>query len=150
VQNKLLPIIKNLYNNYKLPIVVTGHSLGGALAIFCAADLIQNNFKVSKMINYGEPRVGDANFATYFKSLSIGTKNRVVNQKDIVPHLPAQIMGFHHIPTEIWMTSAKNFRVCDNSGEDPTCSNSEAFELNIPDHTSYLGQNLEDGNPYGC
>ena len=47
----------------------------------------------------------------------------MVNQRDIVPHLPPRILNFYHVPTEVWFhpTDLK-FRVCDGSGEDPKCS----------------------------
>ena len=53
-------------------IVVTGHSLGGAMATLCAARL-GNSEEIKKLgalvslISFGQPRVGDANFKTLFE-----------------------------------------------------------------------------------
>jgi predicted lipase len=45
------------------PIFVTGHSLGGALAVIAALDLkLSLNVKVT-VYTYGQPRVGNAKFS---------------------------------------------------------------------------------------
>jgi predicted lipase len=48
---------------------------------------------------FGQPRVGNDAFATVFKSLV--NEYRVVHYADIVPHLPPEVLGFHHVPTEV-------------------------------------------------
>jgi len=149
LQAKLMPAVKDLVRKYNRPVTITGHSLGGALAVFCAADFVNNGIKVSKLVNFGEPRVGDQIFSTYFASLPIGLKYRVTNMKDIVPHVPTKLMGFKHIPTEVWYSTPKTNKICDNSGEDPTCSDSVIGD-SVSDHVSYLGVPLSNGNPYGC
>lgn len=35
-----------------------------------------------------------------------------------------------------------SFRVCDGSGEDPNCSDSQTFDLSVYDHLHYL--NVEE------
>ena len=50
-------------------ILVTGHSLGGALAVLCGLDLILNPVKYQpsvRIITIGGPRVGNENFASFF------------------------------------------------------------------------------------
>ena len=68
---------------------VTGHSLGGALAILCAAVLqFHWSREVTAVYTYGQPRVGDATFSDAFDG-KLGTVTfRYVNDRDIVPHLP--------------------------------------------------------------
>merc|ERR1711998_654628 len=45
----------------------------------------------------------------------------------------------HHVGTEVWYNQdSTKYRICDGSGEDPSCSNSKAsFKLNA-DHFSYF------------
>jgi predicted lipase len=86
-----------LYPNF--PIYVTGHSLGAALSVLSAID-IQVTFNVDVTnYNYGgklrrilffstsDPRVGNQVFAQYYDS-TVTTTYRVVNEADIVPHVP--------------------------------------------------------------
>lgn len=71
-------------------IVVTGHSLGGALATLSALELtVTLNIAFDRLIlhNFGAPRVGNAKFANYLKTKII-TSYRVVRDKDYAPHLP--------------------------------------------------------------
>lgn len=67
---------------------VTGHSLGGALAILCTLDAAVNTvYKSPVMYNFGSPRVGNAKFAQVYNEI-INNSIRVVNTYDIVPLLP--------------------------------------------------------------
>ncbi|XP_022138652.1 lipase-like isoform X2 [Momordica charantia] len=123
---------KEVYGD--LDIIVTGHSMGGAMAAFCAFDLIVNN-KASnvQVITFGQPRIGNAAFASHY-SKHLPNTIRVTNGHDMVPHLPPYFFIFprrtyHHFPREVWLqgTSSKCFAsyteiVCDDSGEDLTCS----------------------------
>ena len=49
-------------------IVVTGHSLGGAMATLAAYDL-RKLFMPIELINFGSPRVGNKEFAAAFNTL---------------------------------------------------------------------------------
>ena len=52
-----------------LQVLIVGHSLGGALAILCAADLWLNTaIKANQisLVTFGSPRVGNRVFATWF------------------------------------------------------------------------------------
>lgn len=51
------------YPNAKL--VLTGHSLGGAVATLAAIDFAHKNIHVDRTIVFGAPRVGNARFAEY-------------------------------------------------------------------------------------
>jgi len=131
--------IQKKYPN--IPIKVTGHSLGGACSVLCAFDLVDSKLissdKIS-VVNIGQPRVGDQNFATAYNK-HIGSSYRVVNARDLVPHVPPQLFGFEHSSTEIWFsTNYTNFTICDGSGEDPNCSDSLNL-FNPSDHLWYCG-----------
>ena len=76
---------------------ITGHSLGGALAALCAARLIfEQSIAVTGLYTYGQPRVGDDDFADAFRSQMVGQYHRYTNDKDIVPHVPLLVMKFRH------------------------------------------------------
>ncbi|CAG8607980.1 38382_t:CDS:2 [Gigaspora margarita] len=99
------------YPDYNL--VVTGHSLGGALASFAALDLKQSVEGANPYLyTYGEPRIGNSVFVS-FMNKTLDTIKRVVNQADIVPHLPPKIDYEHH-DGEIWIanTTANNAVKC--------------------------------------
>lgn len=67
---------------------VTGHSLGGALALLAVPELIDNTpFKQPIMYSFAGPFTGNARFANLYDSL-VGDSWRVVNTNDVVPKLP--------------------------------------------------------------
>ncbi|XVF62650.1 hypothetical protein PTKIN_Ptkin09bG0025400 [Pterospermum kingtungense] len=136
-----------------LDIMVTGHSMGGAMASFCALDLTVNHeAKNVQVMTFGQPRVGNAVFASYYSELVPNTI-RVTNDHDIVPHLPPYFSYFphktyHHFPREVWLYNLgvgslvyRVEKICDNSGEDPTCCGSVTGK-SILDHLSYFGVEL--------
>jgi len=141
--------VQYLVNTTKTPkVIFTGHSLGAALATLAAVDLapilIKQNIPFY-VYNYGSPRVGNQVFSDYYKSLVPYTM-RITNRADIVPHLPMKDMGFYHVAQEVWWNSATHYNLCDLTGEDKKCCDSEKL-WSIPDHLNYLHINLDQG---GC
>lgn len=67
-------------------VIVTGHSLGGALATLAGPDLAGAGYDV-KVVTFGAPPVGDGNFVKMFDS-SIKECVRVVNPHDPVTTVP--------------------------------------------------------------
>eukprot|EP01133_Synstelium_polycarpum_P008402 gene8402-9883_t len=126
-------------------IVVTGHSLGAAIATFAMASIAELfPLLPKKSYTFGSPRCGNAAFVNYYNSLQ-PNNFRVVNQDDIVPHVPAEDMvlySFDHVPTEFWYPSNTTTYVeCNSSGEDPACSDSvSAIRYSIYDHLHYFDQ----------
>lgn len=74
------------------------------------------------MINFGSPRTGDKNFATFSDNL-FQQQWRVVYHKDYVPHTPESTLNYYHVRTEVYEDVDGSLRICDASGEDPTCAN---------------------------
>ena len=74
------------------PVFITGHSLGGALAVLCALELKHQKFNIAQVYTFGQPRVGNAAFARLCDWTLAGNYFRVVYQEDIVPRVP-------HLPT---------------------------------------------------
>jgi triacylglycerol lipase len=71
----------------ELPLVVCGHSLGGALATLLVADVTANTQLKPQAWTFASPRVGDAAFAARYGGLS-GVSWRIYNQVDVVPYFP--------------------------------------------------------------
>jgi len=122
-------------------ILVTGHSLGAAVAQLAAlnfsryAESMNNNVSIT-VYTYGSPRWADPAVADYYGSM-IKTNWRLVNEHDIVPTVPPESFGFHHTWTEIWYTSdvPLKFEQCNGSGEDPAC---KYLITSAEDHLWYL------------
>eukprot|EP00043_Microstomoeca_roanoka_P012750 m.123859 g.123859 ORF g.123859 m.123859 type:complete len:328 (+) comp15579_c2_seq2:1202-2185(+) len=129
-------------------ILVTGHSLGGALAAMCSLDLsIKHPHATILHYTFGQPRVGNKAFSDFFRNSTINEAYRFVHNRDLVPHLPLEAMGFYHIATEVFYleeyTGPEVLHVCNGSGEDPKCSDQFTFDISISDHLNYLGQTVD-------
>ena len=79
-----------------VPLYITGHSLGAALATV-ATQRMEHNPRIREMIaacyTFGSPRVGNSHYDLEFKSPIY----RVVNTTDIVTAIPLLAMGYIHI-----------------------------------------------------
>ncbi|MFC0050462.1 lipase family protein [Rheinheimera tilapiae] len=68
---------------------ITGHSLGGALAVLLALQLSKiSGFKLAGLVTFGQPKVGDAQLTQAITQQLLPFYRRYVNQRDIVPKLP--------------------------------------------------------------
>ncbi|KAI9123061.1 hypothetical protein K1719_005950 [Acacia pycnantha] len=156
---KALERAKRVYGDTK--IIVTGHSMGGAMASFCGLDLVVNqNAKDVQVMTFGQPRVGNAAFASYYSKLVPNTI-RVTKGHDMVPHLPPYYYYFprktyHHFPREVWLHNIglgslvyRIEQICDGTGEDPSCSRSVSGN-SILDHLYYYGVEMGSGEPGTC
>jgi len=76
-------------------VFLTGHSLGGAIAMIAAADLsvIGYDDKINSIYTFGQPRTGKPDFRTYYNSMFKDKTFRFVYNDDIVPRLPP---GYKH------------------------------------------------------
>ena len=68
-----------------IPIVITGHSLGGAVAVIVALYLQQEGYDVQQVVTFGQPKVTNVGGAASFNDLPL---LRVVTVKDIIPLVP--------------------------------------------------------------
>ena len=87
-------------------VVLTGHSLGAALALLDAVYLplyLPPGTHV-RTIGYGLPRVGNRAFADYVDATHGGDSGDVThinNRKDPVPTVPGRFLGFVHPSGEV-------------------------------------------------
>lgn len=86
-------------------IYVTGHSLGGAIAMLSAWLLQRSEFQVKGVYTFGQPRVGNKKFVvSYSKTAELGKSTwRFINKEDVVPRVPGAIMGFRHVGNEVFL-----------------------------------------------
>ena len=97
--NESVTNLVKMYPSYSF--VVTGHSLGGALASLAAVSLVHQKVLPSSRLSlytFGEPRVGDKEFVYNFNRL-VNNSWRVVHSRDIFSHLPTcQLIGGCSMP----------------------------------------------------
>ncbi|CAA7271236.1 unnamed protein product [Cyclocybe aegerita] len=90
------------YPSYR--IVLTGHSMGGAVASLGAL-VVKSALPQANVVlyTYGQPRVGNADFASYVENM-IGGNNisRAVHTNDWAPLVLLPITGYRHFATEYW------------------------------------------------
>jgi triacylglycerol lipase len=80
---------------------ITGHSLGGALAVLCAHDFVEKqNISITGLVTFGQPMVADHVFADYLDDQLKGRYARFVNGADIVPRVPPL---FTHCGSLFWL-----------------------------------------------
>ena len=161
VEVKVLNDVKKLRQQFPdYSIVVTGHSLGGALASLCAIALqeafdaeasVSNKFSLRatqklhiipriRLFTFGAPRFSNAALATYTSQLLLD-RNRITHYKDMAPHCPPY-MQYTHISGEWYENEAGLVGSC-SGFEDPTCAD-QWYYTSIADHMHYLTL------PLGC
>jgi len=170
---EILDIVENMeVEGSSTRYIITGHSLGGAFASVFAAQMAEKGDGLmwsnpeSRLITFGEPRVGDRLYAAWHDMLiPPHQKLRIVHNGDLVPHVPPKLKGYRHESREIWMeeTSEREWywgycsvvlpwcytyryltkwHVCSN-GEAKECSGT-VFDHSILDHL--MGHYLEKIN----
>jgi Lipase (class 3) len=112
--------------------VVTGHSLGAALAtLFAMENDYKKKFNITTICTFASPRVGDTDFAERFNHLPPDSW-RIVNCQDIVPKIPFRItkrFDYEHVETPYWFSSGGVVKWC------PVCWHSMSTYLHWLDPT---------------
>jgi triacylglycerol lipase len=89
-RQQIMDILNTLCGSKQL--FITGHSLGGALAVLCSLDAAANTvYNNPVMYNFGSPRVGNSKFVQIYNEV-INNSIRIVNTNDIVPLLPPAVV----------------------------------------------------------
>jgi len=103
---KNAPLCKNL--------LITGHSLGGALCALAAPDLLNDIDTLSPVVyTWAEPRVGHEDFVSFFNT-HVNVCYRIVNVWDVVPHLPPDLAGYEHEGSGVTIDSGFSLDVVHN------------------------------------
>ena len=92
-----------------LPVWMTGHSLGAAIAVL-AADTIP---ETKGVYTFGCPRVGDQIFVGHFNARFQSQSFRYVDDHDVVTHLPPEPLGwpvglYEHVNERRWIDKDGN------------------------------------------
>ncbi|KAJ9419482.1 hypothetical protein FOXG_07142 [Fusarium oxysporum f. sp. lycopersici 4287] len=122
-------------------IVVTGHSLGGAIASLAAAELRNNGYSTD-LYTFGAPRFGDDALSTYITNQA-GGNYRVTHYNDPVPRVPPMFVGYAHISPEYYISTpglapvtTADIRVCTGI-RNPDC-NGAWIIVDILAHIEYF------------
>ena len=107
------------------PVTFTGHSLGGALATIASA----RHERTRAVYTFGSPRVGDSAFGESLRA----PVYRVVNNTDLVPHLPPPI-GYSHVGELYHLDADGDLRA--------ETSTWERLERGIEGHLAQLRENF--------
>jgi hypothetical protein len=133
--------------------VVTGHSLGGALAILFAAlargigpasrDHPRPSRLISQVYTFGAPRCGDDAFANAYDGELRKITHRVVNDRDLAATVPPAAWGYSHVGRIAFLTDEKGEVITGTAGQLAWERRSDRTRLfvvgNMLDH--YLGEN---------
>ncbi|MDS3862404.1 lipase family protein [Thermosynechococcaceae cyanobacterium BACA0444] len=105
--NSVEAIWDQIYNQYKRlnnlkvrkPLFLTGHSLGGAMAVIAGSKLIHVDEPFTNIYTFGQPRVMTRNTARIFNIESKTRCFRFNNNNDLVTRAPSRLMGYSHVGT---------------------------------------------------
>jgi len=92
------------------PLWITGHSLGGSLALLAAWRLQRNFITVHEIVTFGAPMTGNQAAAEAFDREFAGRIFRYVNLEDPVPLLPSMSLvanSYAHCQSEVSLAAAQ-------------------------------------------
>ena len=106
VLERLKPILL-LNKNHQ--VCCSGHSLGGALSMLMAYWIRRYLKRKPLVYTYGSPRVGNQTFQKIYDD-NIPNTFRIVNQCDVIPHIPIALNGmlFRHCGREVCIDKRGN------------------------------------------
>ncbi|KIY53282.1 alpha/beta-hydrolase [Fistulina hepatica ATCC 64428] len=129
-------------------VTVVGHSLGGALALLDGVYLDMQLSDVDvRVITYGQPRVGNQEFADYVDEHV--NRTHINNKEDYIPILPGLSLGYRHASGEIHIQDSGEWIACD--GQDNTselCTTGDVTSILTGDESDHDGP--YNGVEMGC
>ena len=111
VKAELIKSIQSLINTSNRPIWITGHSLGGALAVLASYEFASSGLPVSGTYTFGQPCCSDQSFAKELNKKLLGKYWRVVNNCDVVAKVPPSSMEYQHVGTLLYIDLLSNIKV---------------------------------------
>lgn len=145
VSNKTVTSVLTLKKKFPdYSVIMTGHSYGAATTELLGMELERFGIDV-EIYNYGQPRVGDENYAGFVNTV-IENYWRFTHNRDIVPHLPPTAgLGYLHSCREVFEDMDGNLIICSEVNcEDQLCSGQFSISnTNSDDHSYYLGHYLD-------
>jgi hypothetical protein len=140
---------------------ITGHSLGGAMAVLAAARLMRGDFgawpaeALRGVYTFGQPMVGDAAFAAHVERAFGDRLFRHVFRDDVVPHLPPRSdFDYEHAgkelrakePNEVWLPSPEDAERA-NAAAAVISAAATAFEARVFPNTRIGKYSIDDHMP---
>lgn len=124
-------------------VVVTGHSLGGAIASLAATEIRNTGINVD-LYTYGAPRIAGGSLSDYITNQNRGENFRVTHTDDVVPRTPPSFLDYEHISPEYWVTSPNGVAPTVNDvvrleGSQNKDGNAGQEGLDIAAHRWYFG-----------
>jgi hypothetical protein len=110
VWEPLLAAVNQAIKTKERPLWVTGHSLGGALALLAAWRLQRNFLAVQEIVTFGAPMIGNEAAAKAFEQEFAGKIFRYIDLEDVVPHLPSVSLianAYTHCLTEVSLAATQ-------------------------------------------
>ena len=104
VKRKVLPVI-HAHPDYRF--VITGHSLGGAVATLAAGEFRKMNSdlaEITELFTFGSPRVGNGHTVAFLTDQS-QFSYRITSMSDPIPRAPGHVLGYSHMSPEYWIHS---------------------------------------------
>jgi predicted lipase len=98
IRDAMFDFVKRTIKAKPRPVYITGHSLGGALALMATAELANDEDaairdSIAACYTFGCPRAGDSSFDIYVKA----PLYRITNGVDMVPAIPPAVLGYRHV-----------------------------------------------------
>lgn len=140
----VLKVAEQVKKNPDYRLVVTGHSLGAALATLAAGHFRKNEElrEKTELFTFGSPRVGNKELAKFLTAQS-DLSYRVTCMADPVVRIPPHWVGYYHMSPEYWMRdhgmdpSINDFMVLTGLHNKHGSSGENA--LNLKQHDEYFG-----------
>ncbi|KAK7470790.1 hypothetical protein VKT23_002208 [Stygiomarasmius scandens] len=134
-------------------VLVTGHSLGAAIASLDAVMLRQEldpSVEITTAL-FGLPRVGNQEWADFVDEKLGGTLTRVSNQDDPVPIVPPRAIGFRHPTGEVHINAvdangdATDVVACEGQENSECSAGNTVFTANVANHLGPYFDNISFG-----
>ena len=111
LRNSLMNIIEDHALKNKNNIILTGHSLGGSIAMLCAYDLGITSKQTNKIcVTFGTPMTGNLSFCQDFEK-HVQHSFHVTCGADIAPRIP--IPGFAHVGQRLALPAQRRNTILD-------------------------------------
>ncbi|KAF7431127.1 hypothetical protein PC9H_006847 [Pleurotus ostreatus] len=135
-------------------VVVTGHSLGAAIAVMDAMmlkEILGSSVEITTTV-FGLPRGGNEEWANFVDQTLGSSLTHVTNQDDPVPILPPRLIGYQHPQGEIHINAvdgngdATDIVACPGQ-ENENCSegNNILFDHSVANHAGPYIDNISFG-----
>lgn len=122
------------YEDPSIPIIFTGHSLGGALASLALAFTAKfEAYEYTSLITFGEPRIGNQAYANFVNSKVFGRNFRVTFKNDPIPGLPYKDEYIHE-GIEVQFENKDDYKIYDSKNDE---DENELDLLTIKNHSGY-------------